>query len=109
MVFLRPNNSLEVFKMRGLLLDVPVGSEGELINAKVTEHFRAGISSGIVAGRLFGEVSHSLELSVVIIIIIGVPGVHIKERSSIASKVHYFLCIFLKWVKNYLLDRKYGI
>ena len=95
--------------MRGLLHDVPVGSGGDLNNSKIIEHFRSGIGGGIVACRLFGEVSHSLELSVVIIIIIAVPRVHIKERSSIASKVHYFLYILLKWVNNYLLDRKYGI
>lgn len=82
--------------MRGLLLDILVVSEWQHKNAEIEELFRAGIGGGVIASRFFGEVSHSLELSVVIIIIIAVPSVHIKECSSIASKVHYFLYIFQK-------------
>jgi hypothetical protein len=70
--------------MRCFLVSLSVDSHGGVVDTQIMEDLISGVSERIVTSGLLSQVSHSLELSVVVIIICVVLGPHLEHISSIS-------------------------
>ena len=78
-------------------MDIEVVPGSYMQKTEITQLFRSRESGWIITDWLFSQISHSLELSIIIIIVIAVTGVHFQEIASIASK---------NKLKNIIFSRK---